>query len=115
MAKKKINARQKGHAYERAIVNELKDLGFEDCSTSRYSNRRLDDMKVDIDGMPMFHVQCKAIENMGSAHKVLKEMPEDEKYNVVFHKRNNMGSVVSMSKEDFYEILTILKNENLIK
>lgn len=101
----KINSKQKGNAYERKIVNELKSLGFKQASTSRYTNKRLDDQKVDIDGIPLLNVQCKATERVGNMHTILKEMPRDGKCNVVFHKRNRQGSVVTMTKEDFYALI----------
>ena len=42
-------SKTKGSAYERQIVNELKELtGNENISTSRASSKKLDDMKIDI-------------------------------------------------------------------
>ena len=109
------HARNKGNSYERKLVNEFKELlGKEDIFTSRSESKRMDDAGVDIVGIPMFNVQAKAWERAPSYHDVLKSMPEDDKYNIIFHKKNRRGEVVVMSKEDFYEILTILKNEGLI-
>lgn len=108
MAGRGKSARQKGHAYERKIRSEFVDLGFENCETSRYESKKLDDAKVDLCNTGPFNVQCKSVETLGSAHKTLSEMPNDEKVNLVFHKRNNKGEVVSMKKEDFYNLMKIL-------
>ena len=42
-------SKNKGSAYERQIVNELKEItGNDNISTSRASSKKLDDMKIDI-------------------------------------------------------------------
>lgn len=110
MAKKGKSARQKGHAYERKIKNEMIDLGFTQCETSRYESKKLDDAKVDLCNTGPFYVQCKAVENMGAAHKVLAEMPGGDKIDLVFHKRNRKGEVVSMSKDNFYRLIDKISN-----
>ena len=112
MAGKGKSARQKGHAYERKIKNEFIELGFTNCETSRYESKKLDDAKVDLCNTGPFNVQIKAVENLGSAHKTLAEMPKDEKINLVFHKKNHKGEVVSMIKEDFYNLIEILMIEH---
>src|SRR6476620_4942862 len=98
--KKKINARSKGHGYERALVKLFKELGFEGCTTSRLSSKALDDAKVDLYGLPI-NVQAKAVEKLGCVHAILESMPKDDKLNVVFHKKNNKGTIVAMTQADF--------------
>ncbi len=105
--KKKINGRTKGHSYERALVKLFKELGFSACTTSRLSSKALDDAKVDLFGLPI-NVQAKAVEKMGCLHSVLESMPKDDKVNVVFHKKNNKGSIVAMSDKDFLKIMKAL-------
>jgi len=105
----KINVRQKGLAYERKIINELKELlGDDEIGSSRNLNRYMDSLKCDIVNVPMFNIQCKAMESTPTYHSILKEMPSDAKMNVVFHKRNNKGEIVVMTKEDFYRIFKLL-------
>ena len=114
--KKTINVRQKGLDYERKLVIELKALfGKEDIGTSRNLNRFKDSLKCDIVNIPMFNLQAKATESTPSYHSLLKEMPQDTNYNVIFHKRNRKGEVVVLSKEDFYEILNMLITNQIIK
>lgn len=99
----RVNGRNKGNTYERTICKELRDLGFE-ADTSRNESRKMDALKVDIISNTPYHIQCKAVERFGGYHDLIKQMPLD-KTPVIFHKRNNKGTVVIMKKEDFYNIL----------
>jgi len=115
MASRGKSARTKGAAYERKIVRELRDfLLFPDAVTSRSESKRTDDAGVDIMYTDPFSIQCKAVEKLGNIHKILNAMPNDSNYNVVFHKRNNQGEVVSMMKDDFYEILSMLIRNQIL-
>jgi len=99
-----INSRAKGHAYELQIVNRLKELGY-DAVTSRSESKRMDDLGVDIIDNTDFYIQCKAVEKLKpSLHDILSRMPTD-KVPVVYHKRNNKGSTVTLKQEDFERIL----------
>jgi len=111
----KINARQKGHAYERKVAQEMRDLGFEKCLTSRLESKRMDDAGVDLCYTDPFYIQLKATENYPKFHHLLFEkMPqEDDKINVVMNKKNRKGEIVVMSKEDFYKIIELLNKATL--
>jgi len=112
---KKINVRNKGLNYERKIAQELRALfGDDDIGTSRNKNRFMDSQKVDIIDVPMCNIQCKATEATPSYHSLLKQMPKDTNYNIIFHKRNKQGEVVVMDKESFYEIIRMLKYNKII-
>lgn len=100
--KKKVNARQKGHNFERGLVTKFKNLGFSECSTSRFESKKMDDCGVDLMNIPI-HVQAKAVEKLGSVHEIINRMPTD-KPRAVFHKRNNKGIIVSMPEEFFFEM-----------
>lgn len=102
-------ARRKGHNYERKIRQEFIKLGYVDCNTSRYESKMLDDQKVDLTNTGIYNVQCKAVERGVNYHALLSEMPKDKKVNVVFHKKNRQETV-TMSKKDFYRILSTAKN-----
>ena len=102
------SARNKGNQYERDIAEEMRQLGFEKCQTSRYASKALDDAKVDLTETDPFNIQCKAWKAAPSYHKVLDEMPKDVNYNLIFHKKPYKGEVVVMKKEDFYELLQML-------
>jgi translation elongation factor EF-Ts len=110
-----VNGRQKGHAFERRLAQTFREKGWEKCLTSRLESKLRDDEKVDLMHTEPFNIQAKAIENMGAAHKVLSEMPDDGNMNLVFHKKNRLGVVVSMTEEDFWILAKdagYIKDEN---
>ena len=99
-----IHAKNKGNAYERAVVLVLRAHGFE-AVTARVESKALDDAGVDIATNAPFNIQCKAVERLSPGyHDLLNEMPRD-KTPLIFHKRNNKGTVVSMKLEDFNKLL----------
>lgn len=103
-----INARDKGHAYERLICEMIRNFGWE-AVTSRSESRRLDDLGVDIVTNLPFNFQLKAVERLSPGyHEILKGMPKD-KTRAIIHKRNNKGSVVVMDLQDFIELHINLK------
>lgn len=106
-----MNSRAKGNQYELKITKKFNDLGWTEACSSRSESKRLDDAGVDICYTPPFNVQCKAVENLGSAHNTLARMPK-KGINVVFHKKNRQGTVVSMSEEDFF---TLIKTSTLVE
>ena len=109
-----INARKKGHSYELAVIKMFRDLGW-DCVSSRSESKRTDDLGIDICYTDPFAVQCKAVEKLGSLHDVLAKMPDKKgTYNLVFHKRKNKGSTVTMSKDTFFELLEMLLANKII-
>jgi len=110
--KSKPNVRRIGHNYERKIVKELKDLGFDRAATTRATSRIMDDAKIDINGIT-YNIQCKAVKTGLNVFLVLDEMetsipklvPEREAYvNVVFHKKEG-EEVVVLRKTDWYLII----------
>lgn len=112
--KKKISARKKGNSYELVVIKRFKELGF-NCASSRLMSKALDDAKVDIYGLDDWNVQCKAVEKLGSVHTILDSMPKDEKINLVFHKKNHQGTIVSLKEEDFFKILKQMIKYGIIK
>lgn len=110
--KPKINARKKGHEYERQVMHEFRELGFTECLTSRNESKRMDDLGVDLMHTGPWQVQLKAVERLGNLHKVLKAMPAvTGKLNLVFHKRSRQGDTVTMRKEDFYALVKLLPKD----
>jgi hypothetical protein len=107
-------ARNKGLNYERKIRREFIDLGFTACNTSRYESKKVDDSKVDLCNTEPFNIQCKAVETGINYNKLLAEMPKDENYNIVLHKRNRKEIAV-LSKSDFMELVEILIVNKVIK
>jgi hypothetical protein len=110
----KINARKKGHAFELQIRDVFKELGWDKAVSSRSESKNKDDQGIDLCFTDPFSVQCKAVESLGSIHKILAAMPNDSNYNVVFHKRSRQGVIVAMTLDDFKEIIQMLKSNKII-
>jgi hypothetical protein len=107
--KKKINGKNKGSSFERKLMNLFISLGWEKCKTARNESKTTDDSGVDLCNTHPFQIQAKAVESLGPLHPVLKRMPKEEgKINLVWHKRNNQGSVVAMEEADFLSIISML-------
>jgi hypothetical protein len=111
---RKNNSRAVGNAYEREIRLQLIELGWDKCQTTRFASREMDANNVDLIHTEPFWIQCKRWKSAPSYHEVLDSMPRDYFYNVIFHKRPNKGEVVVMSKADFYELLKMLKSNQII-
>ena len=105
--------RTKGHNFERDMRLLMRQF-FPECETSRYANRRLDDLKVDLCNTDPFYFQCKNTATAPNMHKLLGEMPQDTHHNVVLHKRTRKGVTVTMMLEDFVELLKSMKSEGII-
>lgn len=107
---KSINSKQKGNRFERAVAELLRIYGWE-ARTARETDKLLDDAGVDISTNAPFNIQCKHQERLQPGlHKLLDNMPAD-KPPVVFHKRNNQGTIVAMRLPDFCALL--LQNGNI--
>jgi hypothetical protein len=100
----KINARTKGHDFERKFAEYLRIYGYE-AVTSRSENRSLDDAGVDLVDNTPFYFQLNAGERLNTSyHDLLKSMKKG-KIPVVVHKRNNKGTIIAMKLEDFANLL----------
>ena len=108
-----MNARDKGHGFERWVVQAFRRF-WPGCVTSRAGAPRADAGGVDLVGTGCFNFQCKAVERGLSYHEVLRGMPEDGKFNIVLHKKNRAGVVVVLPWEDFVELLELMRTEGMI-
>lgn len=110
-----INARTKGHAFEREMAETFRKHGWIECKTSRQASGKLvDDSGRDLIDTQPFNVQLKAVENLGSPHLALKHMPDDGNINIVMHKRNHKGTIVAMSEEDFFKIAGFIPSRSTL-
>lgn len=100
----KINARNKGHAFERLFCKLLRSYGYK-AQTSRSESKNMDDLGCDIIDTTPFTYQLKAVEKLSPGyHDILASMHKNElERPVVVHKKNNKGTVVVMRLEDFLE------------
>jgi hypothetical protein len=109
-----INGRDKGKRFELKIAAMWSDKMGGTVERSGYVNKKLDDAGVDLVGTDPFNIQCKAVESSINVHKILDRMPQDTNMNVVIHKRNHAGTVVSMSVDDFMEIVMMLRHSGAL-
>jgi Holliday junction resolvase len=111
--------RTAGNNFERLIVRELKELGYDDVVTSRSESKNMDDRGVDIFGPDFpYYIQCKNSKTYQKLHDLItsEKLPKD-KPTVVFQRKTRKantkfvteGDYVSMKKEDFYELLKKIK------
>ena len=112
-------SKNKGSAYERKIVNELKEItSNENISTSRASSKKLDDMKIDIndeDGILPCYFQLKKTQVTPSVQKINAEVGKIDKplcilWDIQKKKEGNtnitsQGEYAIIPKEFFYALL----------
>lgn len=106
--------RNRGNSYERQLAQEFRESGWTNCVTARAESRNADSKKIDLMNTNPFNIQAKCKNNFGSPLNILQEMPTDSNYNIVIQKVVSKGEYVTMAKLDFYEIIKMLKKENII-
>lgn len=100
-------SRRKGHAYERTLAKEFRELGFSKCVTSRAESKTRDDQLVDLCYSGPWNVQAKYTANQPNFSALLSAMPrEDGQINLVFHKKIRQPETVTMLKSDFYKFIS---------
>lgn len=81
-------SKNKGSAYERKIVNELKEItGDTEICTARSESKRLDDAKIDVadpNNVLDFYVQCKSTQTNPSVKKLNAEVGRKDKPLAIF-------------------------------
>lgn len=116
-------SRNKGNTYERKIVKELKELGF-NVDSSRNSSRQEDANKIDIvdkDNILPVKIQLKKTQNIPNYFKIRSESTVDPKTFCIIwakqeHKETNIctvGEVVLIDKKMFYELIKPYAEKNL--
>lgn len=102
-------SRQKGSSWEYELRDKFKEIGFEDCATSRGESKSLDAAKVDIisDSLP-FYCQAKNTTNTPSYFNISEACPlKDKPFVVCWKKADEQGKAIAMVPiEYFYELLT---------
>lgn len=108
------NSKARGNSYERKIVNELKELGFDVC-TSRAESKNMDDNKIDIldrnNQLP--YIQLKLTQATPNYFKIESECPlKDKPFVIIWSKTiptektfRSVGEIAMMPKSFFYELI----------
>lgn len=114
-------ARNKGIGYETKIINELKDLGYDDICSSRSCSKKLDNAKVDVvsEQLP-FYLQLKCTSNIPNYFKIREQCPlKDKPFALIWNRQevkegqvnmSSVGEVAIIPKEFFYELLKLYHN-----
>lgn len=106
--------RQKGHQFEREIAKEFRNLGWKKTITSRAGDRSKDAGKVDLLNTSPLNIQTKSHNVFKNPIPTLKEMPQNNGfYNILIMRVKNKGDFVMMEKEDFYELIEVMKTEGI--
>jgi hypothetical protein len=121
--------KRKGNDAERYYAEKFRELGFENCKTSRQGAKMLDDCGIDLIFIP-FNVQIKSGLQQGlRPHKVLEYMKnrisevlpkssiEHTLPKIMIHKRqvgqgnkrDEFSEIVSMTFEDFSKIIKMIE------
>ncbi len=93
-------SREKGKRYEREVARFLKDNGYDARRGQQYCGASGD---ADVIGLPGIHIECKHVEKMALydwMSQSVRDAKEDE-IPVVFHRKNNCATLVTMRAEDF--------------
>lgn len=115
-----MSNRRRGHDFERKVIKDFKErTSFKNCTSTRYASKMLDDMGVDIYGLP-FHVQIKTLNKKPEILEILDHMPKDDLHNFAVIKRTRKtpggtfrekGKYVVMDYDQFFDIINKIYNE----
>lgn len=116
------NNRTRGHNFERKIAKRFRDLGYDQCMTTRQGSRYLDNKKLDLMNVP-FRVQCKYGKHKGlKYHKLIEDIDKLTKKTdyadfpiVVFHTvdgRRKSTKLVVMPEDHYFELIDGLNKQN---
>lgn len=104
----KVNSKQKGARFERALAARFREMGFDDARrTSQYCGNTGD--ASDVIGLPGIHVEAKHQETM-RLYDWMSQAKSDALAGgnnvlpAVFHKKNNAKILVTMELEDWFEL-----------
>ena len=116
--------RRAGHKFERDLMHEYRNLGYEDCVTARNDSRILDSCGIDLSRIPFFpqakygypsmsvNNYIKLFEKMAEG---LKDNKVKEDYPLVIHHRRGRKKyedLVIIPRKDFFKLIKTLKSEN---
>lgn len=112
--------RTKGNGFEREIIKDLKEIGYEGCVSTRSQNRLMDKNKIDVcdmnDELPVY-IQAKYTSVSPDYFKNRDACSfKDKPYSVIWKKSgkdgaNSPGTIAIVDYDFFLELLKVYKNE----
>ena len=103
-------SKAKGSQWEYDLVKMFKEIGYEDCITSRGESKNLDNSKIDIvsESLP-FYCQAKNLANTPSYFKISDECPlKDKPFVICWKKSDEQNKAIAMVPINFF--LKLLKS-----
>jgi len=99
----KINSKQKGARFERALANKLKDYGYDTRRGQQFCGTNGDH---DVVGLPFIAIEAKHVEklNIHDAWEQAKRDCRQGELPTVFHKKNNTNILVTMDFDDWMKL-----------
>ena len=101
-------SRRKGNSWELEIINNLRELGYTGCVSSRSESRRTDDAKVDIvdtnNELPC-HIQAKNTKNLPNYHAIERQCPMKDKPFIIACKQEGKRPIAILPLDFFYELI----------
>lgn len=103
----KINSKEKGKRFERALARILKDYGYDCRRTNQYCGSTGD--VSDVVGLPGLHIEAKHQEKM-CLYDWMAQAKHDAAAGgkglmpTVFHKKNNAQILVTMELDDWMKL-----------
>lgn len=111
-----VNQKQRGNRFERYVVNQLKKIGFSEAATSRLMSKQMDNLGIDIVGVP-YLIQCKygkqkgikyseVIKNISDNTQKMKEL--NQLPIIIFHTtdgRKEENKLIIMREKDLWKLL----------
>lgn len=98
-----VNSKQKGARFERLLASKFREYGYEARRGQQYCGANGD---ADVVGLPYIHIEAKHQERM-SLYDWMNQAKRDARpgeYPVVFHKKNNVDILVTMTFTDWMEM-----------
>ena len=108
-------SKNKGNLWEYDLIKMFKEIGYEDCVTSRGENKKLDAAKIDIlsESLP-FYCQAKNLANTPPYFKISDECPlKDKPFVICWKKSDEHDKAIAMIPIDFF--LKLLEEFNTSK
>lgn len=101
----KINSKQKGARFERALASKFREHGYDARRTAQYCGNTGD--AADVIGLPGLHIEAKHQETMRLYEWMAQAKRDSEgtgRLPAVFHKKNNHEILVTMTLDDFMNL-----------
>lgn len=98
-----LDSRQKGARYERELARKFRSEGYDARRGQQYCGANGD---ADVVGLPGIHVEAKRVERL-QLQSAMDQAVRDARPGelpVVFHRKNNCGTLVTMRIDDWFKI-----------